>query len=69
MKLYEAPRKSTIKVLGDVLTPPGAPEISEGDVLLFHRIDGMYSLCEKNGKYVHLSASAEVEIIDNGNLK
>ena len=55
MKLYEAPRGSKIRVLGD---------IDEGNVLYFDHLDGMYSYCiDSEGNIVHLSASAEVEVI------
>ncbi len=52
MKLYEVPRNSRIKVIGD------------GTEYNFKRIDGGYSLCttDKN-ETVHLSAWVDVEII------
>ena len=49
MKLYEVPRNSWIKF--------------DSDLYLFHKIDGMYSVCYYQGQIVHLSASAEVEFI------
>lgn len=49
MKLYEVPRNSWIKF--------------EGELYLFHRIDGMYSVCSHQGCTAHLSASADVEFV------
>ena len=31
MELYNVPRNSKIKVLDDIIVPPGAPEIKAGD--------------------------------------
>jgi hypothetical protein len=51
MKLYNVPRNSEVM-------------LSDGVVLLFHRIDGMYSVCtDENGYIYHISASEEVEIV------
>jgi len=50
MKLYNVPRNSKIM-------------LSNGVVLLFHHIDGMYSVCtDENGDIYHISASEEVTI-------
>ena len=50
MKLYNVPRNSTL-----VLT--------EGIVLKFHHIDGMYSVCtDDDGNVYHIGASEEVEV-------
>jgi len=66
MKLYDVPRNTKIRVVSDVKVPIAAPSITEGDVLDFHHIDGMYSYCkDSNGNVVHLVAWAEVEIIDD----
>ena len=52
MKLYDVPRNTRIKV-----------EYLE---LMFHHIDGMYSLCKTDdGETVHLAAWTEVEIVKN----
>lgn len=65
MKLYDVPRGSKIRVLGDIKVPPAALGIKEGDELKFHRIDGVFSECtNSDGKRVYLSASAQVEIIN-----
>lgn len=65
MKLYDVPRETYVKVLENALVPPGSPKINKGDVIFFDHLDGMYSLClDKDKKYyLHLSASAEVEIV------
>lgn len=64
MKLYEVPNNTKIRVVSDVKVPPCAPQISNGDVLKFHHIDGMYSYCTNiNKEVVHLVAWAEVEIV------
>jgi hypothetical protein len=65
MKLYEVPRNSKIRVLDDIATPPCSTDISEQEVLIFNKIDGMYSHCHNSkGDVVHLAAWSEVEIID-----
>ena len=63
MKLYEAPSKTNVRLLNDIATPPGAPELKKGDVIFFDHLDGMYSYCEKDGNVVHLVGWAEVEIV------
>lgn len=64
MKLFDVPKNTKIKVLGDVEIPPAAPEIHEEQILNFHHIDGMYSYCtDDKGKVYHLVAWAEVEIV------
>lgn len=68
VKLYDVPRNSKIRVIGDIKIPPGAPEIKEGDVLDFKHVDGMYSLCyNKDKQPVHLVAWAEVEVVEDEN--
>lgn len=63
MKLHDVPDNTKIKVLDDIATPPGSPDIKKGDELLFRHIDGMYSCCISKDNIVHLVAWAEVEII------
>ena len=64
VKLYDVPRGSKIRVMGDIIVPPASDTIQEGDILKFSRIDGMYSECYTElGVLVHLSASADVEIV------
>lgn len=54
MKLYEAPRNSRIKYCYE----------NYEYHLDFYHVDGMYSLCmDDNGQTVHLSASADVEVL------
>ena len=69
MKLYEVPPKTWIRVIGDIVAPPGAPEIKKGDKLYFYNIDGMYSYCKRTNKVdaeeLHLVALAEVEIVED----
>jgi hypothetical protein len=50
MKLYDVPKNTKIRV---------------GDVpLMFHHIDGMYSLCtDEHGHPVHLAAWTDVECV------
>ena len=49
MKLYNVPRGTWIRL----------PDL--GEVIYFHHIDGMYSLCETaDGKYVHVRATLDV---------
>ena len=64
MKLYEVPRNSRIKIIGDIKVPISSPQLIEGQELNFRNIDGMYSYCTTdNGDVVHLVAWAEVEVI------
>lgn len=67
MKLYNVPRETYVKLLEEAIVPPGSPIINKGDIIFFDHIDGMYSLClDKDKKhYLHLSASAEVEIVND----
>ena len=45
--------------------PPCAPPIEDNEVIFFHHIDGMYSLCEnQRGEIVHLVAWQEVEVVE-----
>jgi hypothetical protein len=66
MRLYEVAEKSWVKIVPDpkVITqvPPDAPPLSDGEVIFFYHIDGMYSLCRKqDGTLCHLVAWQEVE--------
>jgi len=54
MKLHEVPR--------------GTPIIVNGEELFFDHLDGMYSVCLKDGKIVHLAAWTEVKIKENHNV-
>ena len=66
MKLYDVKPGSTIRVLGEIKTPPGSLPIVETEILTFHHLDGMYSYCtNKDKKSVHLVAWAEVEVVTN----
>lgn len=65
MKLYKAPRRTWLRVLGENKIPPAAPDIEIDDIIWFSHIDGMYSYCKnKNGDVVHLVSWAEVEVIE-----
>jgi len=65
MKLYNVPRNSKIRVVGDIKVPPSAQNIEEQEVLNFSHVDGMYSYCtNSDDEVVHLAAWAEVEIIE-----
>ena len=51
VKLYDVPRGSKIKFFDEVLT--------------FHHLDGMYSVCtNKDGEIVHLACFSPVEVLD-----
>jgi len=58
MKLYEVPNNSKV-----IYTSADGTKYQ----LDFKHIDGMYSLCYFNNEPLHLSASAEVEVV-NENL-
>lgn len=65
MKLYNVPRNSKIRVVGDIKVPPSAQNIEEQEVLNFSHVDGMYSYCtNSDNEVVHLAAWAEVEIVE-----
>lgn len=67
MRLYEAPDKSRIRVVGEVAVPPSGIGVEVGDELNYNHIDGMYSYCTRDdGTLVHLVAWAEVEVIESG---
>ena len=54
MKLYEVPRNTLVRTIGD-----------QSFEVLFDHIDGMYSYCtDKEGNVVHLAAWTEVEIVE-----
>jgi hypothetical protein len=64
MKLYDVPNGSMIRVVADAQIPPDHREVSNGEVVKFLRIDGMYSLCiDSGGVAVHLAAWTDVEIV------
>jgi len=54
MKLYELPRNAKFNLIGD----------NEKRLFALERIDGAYSVCYLGDKLIHLSASAEVEVVD-----
>ena len=64
MKLHKVPKNSKIVVKGNIRTPLASLPVKEGDILRFIHIDGMYSYCLNGNDVVHLSANADVEIID-----
>lgn len=67
MKLHEVPNGSMIRVLDDLVGPPGAPSIKKGEILYFGNIDGMHSYCERSdGEVVRVLAWADVEIVTDG---
>lgn len=70
MKLYDVPNKTRIRIIDedeDVSIPPShkdVPSFSGGE-LLFHHLDGMYSLCiDEHGDTVHIAGWTEVEIVE-----
>ena len=64
MPLYDVPRESKIRVLGEIKIPPEAPEIKIDDILTFHYLDGMYAQCTNSeGVACELAGWTKVEII------
>jgi hypothetical protein len=63
MKLFEIPRGSRIKA--ETTKEDGT---KAGDFIIFERLDGAFSYCtiEGNDEVVHLSASQELELSDEG---
>lgn len=65
MELFKVPNNTIVKIIKAEDAPPGALELSDGEEVFFHHIDGMYSFCERhNGEIVHLKAWTEVEIVE-----
>lgn len=64
MKLYDVPRNSKVRVVGDSSAPPAARVAFDGEVINFKHIDGAYSYCtDSKGTPIHLPAWQEVEIV------
>lgn len=79
-KLYDIPRNSYVRVLPqqseegeteDVKVPIASHEIEKGELIYFHHVDGMYSLCQKvdsetleHGDTCHMAVWTEVEIVE-----
>lgn len=66
MKLYDVPEHSKIKITDKkIKNPPTSLTQKTGDVLHFHHIDGVYSLCyDKERNPVYIAALTEVEIVN-----
>ena len=65
MKLYQVPRNTWVRTIDTPKAPPGAPQVAQGEDVLFKHCDGMYSYCiNKQGFTVHLPAWEEVEIVN-----
>jgi len=66
MKLYElAKRDVLVKLVGKTNIPPLSLGLEEGEVFLFHHLDGMYSYStDKYGNVLHPAAWTDVEIVD-----
>ena len=59
MKLYEISKNSKFKIIDD-------GDIAYEEIYHLHHIDGMYSYCTtKDKEVVHISASAEVEVVSS----
>ena len=66
MKLYEVPRRTWVRPVQKVHSPPAAPGVALGEEIFFDHIDGMYSYCKnKEGQVVHMAAWTEVEVIND----
>jgi hypothetical protein len=68
MKLFTVKRNSYVKILPDpdegTRVPPAAPDMADGEVVLFKSIDGMYSFCVKqDGTVCHLVAWHPVKVV------
>jgi len=54
MKLYDLPRNTLFKIVGD----------TSNTILRLERVDGMFSVCwNEYEKIIHISATAEVEAL------
>lgn len=64
MKLYEAPRLSRVRMKERPVLQTTGDVAYEGEVFVFHHIDGMYSVCwDEDGNVLHPAAWTEVEIV------
>lgn len=61
--LYDVPKNTKIKLIDDIKVPPEALKLKKGDIIKFIYLDGMYSLCYKDGVKCYLVGWAKVEII------
>ena len=48
----------------EILKQNGEFKLEKGDIIDFKKLDGMYSLCYKDGKSCHLAGWTEVEILE-----
>lgn len=66
MKLYELSKRNIkVRLVGDLKNPPDDYGCKVGDVITFHKLDGMYSLCsDVQGNYTHPAAWTEVEVVE-----
>ena len=66
MKLYDVPRRTYVKVIGESSAPPEAREVSKDEIVFFDHLDGAYSYCkDEYSNIVHLPAWQEVEIVND----
>ena len=64
MKLFDVPNNTRVRIVADVNTPICGTPVPTGTVLLFKRIDGMYSYCiREDGEVVHPICWTEVEFV------
>lgn len=71
MKLYDLPRGSYFKLIGDTLIPPDARNPVLNKTYKLHNIDGMYSYCtEDDSSFVyHFVAWADVEKVNDDSVQ
>ncbi len=65
-KLYELSKRNImVRLLEDATIPPEHGKLSNGQIVKFGHIDGMYSLCwDEQGKMIHPAAWTECEILE-----
>lgn len=71
MELYNLPRNSYFKLIGDPLVAPEARHPDLDKTYKLGNIDGMYSYCSDNeGNIYHFVAWAEIkEVTDNDSIQ
>ena len=63
MKLFKVPSNTWVFPTETPKIPPGAPQVYDYQRILFHKIDGAYSLCEmEDGTVCHMGSTTEVEL-------
>lgn len=65
MKFYNTPKLSQVKIIGNADVPPETTRVESGEILKFHYVDGVYTVCtNQQGINVFPAVWTEVEILE-----